>query len=293
MTTIGIIGLGSIGLRHAKSLLAMGHEVYGFDPDIERLGMLIKVGGINGDGQNPYSGYDGYVVASPTHMHIEHLQWCINAGHPVLVEKPIADQKIVIGNHPIMVGVNQRYHPCVQQAREWLKDGLIGAPRFATFSVLQYNKKYKDSVILNWGAHEVDLALYLLGGAKVAQCKAEHKGGIETVATIMLEHSSGVESSICLDYLTKPQKRWFSIKGDQGAIACDLERFTASIAIYQNNISDVVSLPGSMDDTYVDEMQEFLRRIDGKKPDGIGATGEEGLACLKLLLEAQKLAAGK
>ena len=51
---------------------------------------------------------------------------------------------------------------------------------------------------------------------------------------------------------------------------------------------EVIAVEGSHEQTYVDEMKEFIRRVDGHSTDGIGATGEDGLRCLKLLLEAQK-----
>ena len=43
------------------------------------------------------------------------------------------------------------------------------------------------------------------------------------------------------------------------------------------------------DEGIFDEMKEFIRRVNGEESDGIGATGEDGLACLELLLTAQKI----
>lgn len=294
MKTIGVIGLGSIGMRHAKNLLAMGHKVYGLDVTNAAEDAAVKIG----CSELPIGGYlldecAGVIIATPTKYHYQELERLsfMAFGGGILCEKPLAYElndnlsKIL----PDMMGNNQRYHPCVKQAKEWLQEGAISNVLYAGFRIEQYNEKYTDSVILNWGGHECDLALYLLGPATVSECKAKSKNGIENVATISLAHTSGANSYITMDYITKPQQRSFYIVGQGGKIHCDLEQFEATLETTRG-VWEKVALAGSMDQTYVDEMQEFIRRIDGHESDGIGATGADGLRCLELLLEARRMA---
>jgi hypothetical protein len=48
--------------------------------------------------------------------------------------------------------------------------------------------------------------------------------------------------------------------------------------------------PGSYDDDYVAEMRDFTRRVEGLSTLYDGATGRNGLATLKILLDVQKKA---
>ena len=113
--TIGIIGLGSIGMRHANNLEAMGHTVLGYDPAPELkqshahdLAFVIRKS-------------DAIVIASPTAFHESHIELALAAGKPIFVEKPIADRSKAWMQSVAMVGTNLRFHSCVKKIKEWAK----------------------------------------------------------------------------------------------------------------------------------------------------------------------------
>lgn len=275
MKTVGVIGLGSIGLRHAKNLLAMGHWVCAYDP-------IMPDGGIDIPFRNIEDmwGLDGVVIASPTPLHLEHIQ--ATEDLITFVEKPIAHVLPAYAGHVKMVGNNLRFHSCVKKAKEWLSEGRIGTVQWANFTLGQYNDKYKDHVILNWGSHEIDLATYLLGAAEVAGCVGDSR-----IADIVLRHpDSGVRTSIHLDYVTDPEIRSFCIAGNEGNIHVDLKSRHA----YLSRLGQRGEMQGkdSWDDNYVEEMEEFIKLIDGK-PSLIAATGQDGLRTLELCLKAMEM----
>lgn len=291
MKTIGVHGLGSIGLRHAKNLIELGCEVYGYDPEPGRVALLIHAGGKSRVEWEDAFRPDAVVVATPTSEHVNvaasYIGFC-----PVFVEKPLSDQKTDI--NATMMGNNLRFHPAVKQAKAWLDDGLIGDVLWGSFTCAQYNDKLaylRDGVILNWGAHEVDLALYLLGQAEVTAVAAQTDAeGQDFLADICLSHGAGsIRSHVHIDYLTKPELRQTRIIGTNGGIEINLRGRTA-IAI--NNDFKVIEMhtydKTSYDDDYKEEMRAFLDRIAGKQT--LGATGEEGLQCLEVLLEAKQKA---
>ena len=275
---VGIIGLGSIGIRHAKNLLAMGHEVVFYDP--------AKPDSL-ADEAECISLADAVVIASPSIAHSKHVEMCAESGKPMLVEKPISVSmddwtRDAIANSIVMTANNCRYHPVVKVVKERMWE-LVGPYTSAWFVLKQRNTKYTDPVVLNWGAHEVDLALYLLGKmSKVESAKCS-----QNEASMILRGAAGRQLvHVNLDYLAEPWERCFTIHGPDASIHADLENFV--VHIYSRQGREIIAVEGSHEQTYVDEMKEFIRRVDGKPSDGIGATGEEGLACLKLLLEAQK-----
>lgn len=283
--TIGVIGLGSIGMRHAINLIEMGNAVYGVEPDENRMADFVDGGGMVLDRQS----VDAYVIASPTSQH-HYALFQLGEHLPLFVEKPIADRLPVARANVVMVGYMLRWHSCVKQAREWLAAGDIGTPLWATLTCAQFNDRpayLRDGVILNW-SHEIDLALYLLGPAHVSAAAARIKDGCDDIADILLEHESGARSTIHLDYVTRPEIRQTLIVGSEGQIVLDLVSRHAWLRDTDGGILEHFQGVDSFDKNYVEEMQAFIDRIDGK--DTLGATGEDGLAALQICLDARKMA---
>src|SRR6185295_3721230 len=134
---IGSVGYGSIGQRHANNFRGMGHDVVVFDPHPDvRVAHGIRDYKLERDLYDDPS-VDAVVIATPSHCHEGPLRACIERGKHVLIEKPIST---AIGGLPallqsaddrglvVMMGNNLRFHPCVDQAQQWLMQGLPGKP---------------------------------------------------------------------------------------------------------------------------------------------------------------------
>ena len=280
--TILIHGLGSIGMRHARNLIRMGHDVVGYDTDKERLNALAATGG-RIDWPNHI---DGVVIAVPTAIHAATLDIYQKLGEtPIFIEKPIAMEPVATKNIA-MVGYNLRFHACVKKAREWIDAGHLGQPLWANFVCGQKNVKYHDSVVLNW-SHEIDLALYLLGD--IRDVEAASINAQETIADICVTHANGCRSTIHLDYVTAPEIRQTIIVGENAAIILDLCNRRCWLRDKRNIYIDEINSPiDSWDENYYDEIASFLNRIDGY--DTLGATAEEALKVLSICLQARKMA---
>lgn len=281
MKTIGVIGLGSIGMRHAKNLTAMGHCVVGYDP-IEERRKLFNGGALT---------EEAYVIASPTDCHLSDVISTGVSGKATFVEKPIFHSLAYTPrtSHILMVGYNLRFHSCVKKAKEWLTEQDIGAPLWANFTLGQYSEKepyLRDGVILNW-SHEIDLCLYLLGEAQVRASATRVKNGKDDLADILFEHTNGCRSTVHLDYLTKPEIRQGIIVGTDGTIIFDLVNRHAWL---RDNGGIIEHFEGqdSWNDNYIEEMQAFLDRIDRKET--LGCTAGEALKVLDICLTARKQA---
>jgi predicted dehydrogenase len=281
MKTIGIIGLGSIGSRHAKNLREMGHGVIGYDPVMKG-----QLGALSLDEVIAES--DAIVIASPTPRHYFDICEVIGEGPNIFVEKPISDRIPDLEStfdHVTMVGYNLRFHSCVKKAKEWIDNGKIGKPLWAQFTLGQFSDKppyLRDGVILNW-SHELDLALYLLGHARLDVSSTRLTDGKDDISDIFLTHDSGCRSAVHLDYVTEPEIRRFTIVGTDSVIDVDLEKRTSRLlgdGTYHEN--------DTWNENYIEEMQAFLDRCDGKET--IGCTGKEGLEVLKICLEVRKQA---
>lgn len=281
---VGVVGYGSIGKRHAANLRELGYEPVIYDP--------MFVTGIRFE-RHVYETCDAVVIATPTRVHTGCIRACAERGRHMLIEKPIAARDNDLqglldlaagGGAVVMMGNNLRFHPCVQQAKAWIDQGLIGDPLWANFICAAQTivHTYRaDGVILNTGAHEVDVALHLLGPARVISANADGPGDQETIADFVLLHDNGCRSSFHLDFITPKHVRDFWIAGDERNIGVNLLNRVSSLGtVIHNN-------DGSYDDDYLEEMKAFLSRIDGGPGDG--ATGADGLATLKILLDVRRM----
>ena len=218
--TIGIIGLGSIGMRHKENLWKhLGQtEVIGYDPDPAK---QVGTGWVIDDLSKMIEMCDVVIVASPTELHLDHLTRILEISGilGVFMEKPIADREIPPSiihelkdpSFPFMVGYNLRFHSCVKKAKEWME--RIGDPLWANFTLGQHSEKppyLRDGVVLNW-SHEIDLCLYLLGSGRVAGSNTRLNNGRDDISDILITHDNGCRSSVHLDYVTVPEVRQFII----------------------------------------------------------------------------------
>jgi predicted dehydrogenase len=191
------------------------------------------------------------------------------------------------------MGNNLRFHPCVREAKEWLRNRLIGDVLWAQFTcAMKSGKNLSDGIILSAGAHEVDLAMHLLGPLRVGYATTRCTDDLrDDMVDFTVVHHFGARSSFHLDWVTPIYTRDFRIMGTEGVIYCDLERRVLWRDQLDPKLPDVTYFhhyigPGSWDDDYLDEMSAFIGRIDGKSTDG--ASGRDGLDTLYALLDVRK-----
>lgn len=279
---VGVVGYGSIGQRHANNLRGMGHDVRVYDPLVITKDFRLE--------RHLYdSDVEAVVIATPSNVHEGPLRACIERGKHVFIEKPIstdigalpallqaADDKGLV----VMMGNNLRLHPCLGMAEAWLTQQITGHPLWANFICAQENTKYRDSVVLNWGAHEVDVAVHLFGPASV-QCASVTED--ERIADFVLAHESGVRSSFHLDYVTPVEIREAWIACEDHNIGIDWVGRRVSMGKWAQGVG------GTYDDDYVAEMKAFIDKVE-RRIESSGATGWHGLDVLRVLLNVRKRA---
>ncbi len=274
---VGVLGLGSIGLRHARNAKTLGHEVFCFDPD-ERKQTLGTTYGLIAASRDAVLACDKVVVASPTPQHHQDLKDTM-ACPSVLAEKPLSDQPIDFNlDHIDLVGYNLRYHAAVKQAKQWLDSNAIGRPLHADFILAQFNERpeyLRDGVVLNW-SHEIDLALHLLGKAEALSTVCKNN----TIADLFLQHpGNGAVSSIHLNYVNKREQRYFNIVGTKGRITCVLSPVRCADCVSDDGSVYSYNFDTTFDEDYIKEMKAFLNDDIGP-----GCTADQAKDVLKICL---------
>ena len=89
-----IVGSGSVGKRHARNLAALGCRISCMDPRGDRREEMKSevplVGSFASEAEAfGAASYDGVVIGSPPHVHVAQTIQALQAGCPVLLEKPV------------------------------------------------------------------------------------------------------------------------------------------------------------------------------------------------------------
>ena len=99
----------------------------------------------------------GVILATPSPLHVPQAIACIEAGLPVLVEKPVADTiaagKLLVQfaearSIPVLVGHHRRHSAWIRAAKALLADGAIG--RITTCDALTWHGKPEAYFAPEW-----------------------------------------------------------------------------------------------------------------------------------------------
>jgi predicted dehydrogenase len=190
-----VLGYGSMGRRRVAHAIVSGHDVRVYDtrrtdiPDAQ----MIRPGEI-GDWRP-----EAVIVATPAAVHAGLFRQHRQSSH-VLVEKPLAlsiqDYGVSVRSEThLAVGYNLRFHPGLRLMRSQVHS--VGRPLYAHFRLRCLKRSWPGadySDMLLEGSHELDLALWMLGPARVVGA-----GGHGDCWTVLLRHDSGCISTVLLD----------------------------------------------------------------------------------------------
>lgn len=249
-----IAGLGSIGRRHFRNLLALGEkdlvfyrthqatlsddELAGFPVETDLAGALKK--------HQPQA----VIVANPTALHLNVAIPAAEAGCAILLEKPIAENLDRVdelrraaqkSGSRILVGFQFRYHPTLNKAREIIRSGALGKilsvhaqwgeylPNWHPWE--DYRQSYAARADLGGGVirtltHPLDYLRWLLGEidelrALSGQVSALELSDVEDVAEIGLKFRSGAIGGLHLNYFQRPPVHRLEIVGAAGTLRWD------------------------------------------------------------------------
>jgi predicted dehydrogenase len=316
-----IVGLGSIGRRHARNWAALGAgEVWvcrqANRPQPEPLG--IRVREFHDLDAALAARPEAVIVTNPTSLHVETACAALRAGAHVLVEKPlghcldaVSDLLAAANGRVLMVGYNLRFMPELQRLRHHLQTGVIGKPLSVRAEMGEflpdwhpwedYRHSYSAKRALGGGAvltfsHELDSVCWLLGAPAAVTAVARRVSSLdvetEDVAELILEFPSGALASVHVDYLRRPQRRAIEVVGEAGVLRWEYEgnhlwRYAPGTREWLVEEGDP---RWQRNDSFASELRDFAARIEGQPP-GPGATGVQGAAVLAIALAALRSSA--
>ncbi len=172
MTRALLCGYGRAGRRLGRGLDALGVDITICDPAISPYMFEQAI--------SEYDFFDFALIATPPHLHLSQIRQCLDAGLPVLCEKPLcawgqlaeAEQLL---SHPAAgkVGMifNYRWHPTIQHLILTRPQWQHRPDPFTALSV-QYRERLPEwGLILDHLPHTVDLFLHLSGSRCLVTCR--------------------------------------------------------------------------------------------------------------------------
>ena len=139
MTKMLIAGLGSIGRRHLRNLIALGETDIvllrshrGALPEDELAGLPTETDLSEALRKHRPT---AVVVSNPTALHLDVAIPAAHAGCSLLLEKPVSHstdrldvlrQVVSASGAQVLMGFQLRYHPCLLRARELVQTGRLG-----------------------------------------------------------------------------------------------------------------------------------------------------------------------
>jgi predicted dehydrogenase len=235
-TQIAVAGAGSIGLAHMavaqKSPTCMLSAVVDPAPAAEAVAAkagipLFKSLDELFDRDRP----DGVILATPNQLHVEHALKCIDAGLPMLLEKPIAPtmeegERLVkiadASGAKILIGHHRAHSPIMAKAKEVVDRGTLG-PLVAVmgsavffkperyFSEAAWRRQIGGGPILLNMIHEVHNLRMLCGDIIAVQALGSHATRgfpVEDTVAINLRFANGALGSFMLSDTAACARSW-------------------------------------------------------------------------------------
>jgi myo-inositol 2-dehydrogenase / D-chiro-inositol 1-dehydrogenase len=214
---VGVIGTGVMGSEHARLL---GREIPGahlagiFDADTARARAAAAGATVFPDPRSLIASdrVGAVVVASPDGTHAEMTLACLEAGKPVLCEKPLASSaaealrvvqtEVALKRRLIQVGYMRRFDPGYQEMKRIKDEGGMGA------TVLLHNVHRNVSApewftgpmaVTNSFVHEIDISRWLTGSEMVSAHVTSGPGGEPLMITMRTDRDEIVSTEVYIN----------------------------------------------------------------------------------------------
>jgi UDP-N-acetylglucosamine 3-dehydrogenase len=254
---------------------------------------------------------DAAIVSVPTSDHAPVALRLLQAGVPVLVEKPIAstleEARALIdaaraAGATLAVGHVERFNPAVRALQERLRGDELGrvfqihARRLSPFP-----RRIGDTgVAHDLATHDLDIMCRLAGTPVRISSETDRKahGTREDLLAALLRFDSGAIGLLEVNWLTPTKVRQLTVTGERGMFVVDyLEQH---LTLYENaqaterwpeldvfdgvTEGNVTRYAISREEPIRAQLEAFVDAVRGEAP--VAVTGEDGLQVLELALAA-------
>jgi scyllo-inositol 2-dehydrogenase (NADP+) len=182
---------------------------------------------------------DLVVVATPNTMHLQHAMAALEAGLPVVVDKPLTptvdEARKLVGearerNLMLTVFQNRRWDGDFQTVQRLVAEGALGTVHRFESRIDRWRPELTGAwrersdeaggLLLDLGTHLVDQALQLFGPAELRHAEVDAgraDAEVEDDVFLALEHASGERSHLWMSLVAAQPGPRFRVLGDRAA----------------------------------------------------------------------------
>ena len=181
---------------------------------------------------------DAVYIATPHRFHFDNIMLCLNAGKPVLCEKPLTvnaaetRQLLAVAQAKkvfLMEALWTRFLPIYTPIRKWLDDGVIGDIRLlsGTFGFITpddagdrwRNPELAGGTLLDMGIYPISVSQWVMRAQpKSFAAKSQlGKTGVDLMTAVLLQYENGVISQFHSSFLSNNVNDFY-IYGAKGHI---------------------------------------------------------------------------
>tara|TARA_Y100000748_G_scaffold300037_1_gene297878 strand:- start:423 stop:1391 length:969 start_codon:yes stop_codon:yes gene_type:complete len=311
---ICVVGGGSWGLNHIKTLLSMNKVVGCVDIEHNQL-MKIKslfpaIACYSNIDESLKDNFDGYIISTPPSTHFELSKFIISNNKPLLVEKPLSlsvkeaeaikfclkkyDGRLVVGH--IML-----FHPAIKKIKALINSGKIGKIQYLYSNRLNLGKVRKEeNVFWSFAPHDISIFQYLTDSFPI---KVYSTGGVFLQKGIYdstityLNYPNSIQGHIFVSWLNPFKEHRLVVIGEKGAIHFEDSSEGKPLFFYEND-NDSGKYPIQLKNKkprtinykmampLENELKYFIEVIRGKSIKI--ANIDEGIDVIKILETASK-----
>lgn len=281
---VGVVGAGAWGRNHVRTVAGLAEAelaaVCDADANVrERVARQYPAALVTGDLGELLGAVDAVIVASPAATHASIARQAVEAGKPVLVEKPFAlntDDAVSVARLaaerkvPVLAGHLLVYHPAVDRLRELVQTGELGKVFYLYGLRVNLGQVRKDeNALWSFGPHDVSVALYLLGEQPVrvaAHGKSYLQPAIEDVVFLTMEFGSGVLAHVQLSWLDPHKERKLTVVGAKKMVVFDDMEPREKLRIYDKGVDRPPEYGSFGESLAIREGDIFIPRIPTVEP---------------------------
>jgi predicted dehydrogenase/nucleoside-diphosphate-sugar epimerase len=253
--------------------------------------------------------YAAVVVASPNVHHVAGVSAALEAGFPVLCEKPLAlkpEECLLLGRLaaerglPLVAGMVRRYSAANLAALKALRSGLIGAlreihvdhggPYAWTSATGAFFRRENGGILSDLGVHHLDWISTMACPLKPVAYEDDAAGGVEMTCDYRLEGAGDVAVRMQLSHRFK-RPDVTVLRGDKGSIllrkadfeSCEWRDAAGELrgVLKAEQAFDQKDWPVDFVSCFAQQFLDFQKRIQGGAPDM--ASAEDAAHVMQLI----------
>jgi predicted dehydrogenase len=267
---IAVVGVGGIGRAHVSALAQQGDgrlcalvdpseaaQALAQSLGVRHLATLDELLALDvGDAARP----DAVVLATPNALHVPQALACIDAGWPVLLEKPISTdvasarqlvEAVERRQARVLIGHHRAHSPIMAKVRQVIEGGALGRLVLVSGSATFYkpDSYFQEApwrsqpgggpILINL-IHEIHNLRMMCGEVEAVQAMVSHavRGfAVEDTAVINLRFASGVLGQFVLSDTAASSRSWEQTSQENKTYATDSEEDCYVIAGTHGSLS--------------------------------------------------------